>query len=290
MTNEEWVDQFLQYLMIEKGLSANTLESYGRDLLYFCEHLDRTDLEMVRPPDISAFIALLFSRGLKARSAARALAAIRGLYRFLILEGAIQDNPTTTVDIPKAWVPLPHFLTFEEVERLLAAPKAEDPAGLRDHAMLEVMYATGLRVSELVGLKVDAIDLDSGFVRCMGKGNKERIVPLGTPALRAVQEYIEKGRKKQTNPYLFLNYRGQRLTRGGCWLILKSYGKRAKISKKISPHMLRHSFATHLLERGADLRAVQLMLGHSDISTTQIYTHVVRERLRQLYQTHHPRA
>ena len=290
MTNEEWVDRFLQYLRIEKGLSANTLDSYGRDLVLYCEYLDEADLASAQPADISAFVSFLYSRGLKARSTARALTAIRGLYRFLMLEGEGQDNPTAVVDIPKSWVPLPHFLTFKEVDRLLAAPRAEEPAGLRDRAMLEVLYATGLRVSELVGLKVDALDLDSGFVRCMGKGSKERIVPLGASAVRAVQEYVAKGRKKQISPYLFLNYRGQRLTRGGLWLILKTYGKRAKIGKKISPHMLRHSFATHLLERGADLRAVQMMLGHSDISTTQIYTHVIRERLKQVYKTHHPRA
>jgi integrase/recombinase XerD len=290
MTNDEWVDRFLQYLRIERGLSPNTLDAYGRDLALFSEHLSRADLVSVQTADVSAFITFLYNRGLKARSAARSLAAVRGLYRFLMLEGAAQDNPTAAVDVPKSWVPLPHFLTFEEIDRLLAAPNEAAPAGLRDRAMIEVMYATGLRVSELVGLTTDTVDLDSGYVRCMGKGSKERIVPLGAAAVEAVRAYLDRGRKKQTCPYLFLNYRGKGLTRAGFWLILRAHGKRARIERKITPHMLRHSFATHLLERGADLRSVQMMLGHSDISTTQIYTHVVRERLKQIYRTHHPRA
>ena len=290
MTNDEWVDRFLQYLRIERGLSPNTLDAYGRDLALFSEHLSRADLVSVQTSDVAAFITFLYNRGLKARSAARALAAVRGLYRFLMLEGAAQDNPTAAVDVPKSWVPLPHFLTFEEIDRLLAAPNEAAPAGLRDRAMIEVMYATGLRVSELVGLTTDTVDLDSGYVRCMGKGSKERIVPLGAAAVEAISAYLDRGRKMQTCPYLFLNYRGKGLTRAGFWLILRAHGKRARIERKITPHMLRHSFATHLLERGADLRSVQMMLGHSDISTTQIYTHVVRERLKQIYRTHHPRA
>lgn len=290
MTNDEWMDRFLQYLQIERGLSTNTLNSYGRDLALYSEHLKRIDLIAARPADISAFLTFLYDRGLKARSAARALAAVRGLYRFLMLDGAAVDNPTSVVDVPKSWTPLPHFLTFEEIDRLLAAPNDSERAGLRDRAMIEVMYATGLRVSELVGLTTDTLDLDSGYVRCMGKGSKERIVPLGEAAIEAVRAYLDRSRPKQTCPYLFLNYRGKGLTRAGFWLILRAYGKRAKIEKKITPHMLRHSFATHLLDRGADLRSVQMMLGHSDISTTQIYTHVVRERLKQIYLTHHPRA
>lgn len=290
MTNEEWVDHFLQYLRIERGLSTNTLDSYGRDLVLYCKHLNGNSLSLVQTKDISAFVTFLYGRGLSARSTARALAAVRGLCRFLILEGHRQDNPASTIDVPKSWIPLPHFLTVDEVNRLLSGPKGKRPSDFRDRAILEVMYATGLRVSELANLKVDELDIENGYIRCMGKGSKERIVPLGESAIAAVLKYIEVGRNKQTSPELFLNYKGKKLTRGGLWFILKGYGKRAMIKKKISPHILRHSFATHLLEGGADLRSVQMMLGHSDISTTQIYTHVIRERLRELYKSHHPRA
>jgi integrase/recombinase XerD len=290
MTNDQWIDRFTQYLRIEKGLSANTLSAYGRDLTLYAEYLQERDVADVEPETVSGFITFLYDQGRKARSAARALSAVRGLHRFLILEGATSENPTAVVELPKAWSPLPHFLTFDEVDRLLAAPDTSTPSGLRDRAMLEVLYATGLRVSELVGLTLDAIDLDNSFVRTIGKGDKERMVPLGESAVSSVREYLAEGRLKQTSPYLFLNYRGKRLTRAGFWLILRGHGERAEIQKKISPHMLRHSFATHLLERGADLRSVQLMLGHADISTTQIYTHVIRERLKQIYQNHHPRA
>jgi integrase/recombinase XerD len=290
MTNDQWIDRFTQYLRIEKGLSLNTLSAYGRDLTLYAEYLQERDVANVEPETVSGFITFLYDQGRKARSAARALSAVRGLHRFLILEGATSENPTAVVELPKAWSPLPHFLTFDEVDRLLAAPDTSTPSGLRDRAMLEVLYATGLRVSELVGLTLDAIDLDNSFVRTIGKGDKERIVPLGESAIASVREYLAEGRLKQTSPYLFLNYRGKRLTRAGFWLILRGHGERAEIQKKISPHMLRHSFATHLLERGADLRSVQLMLGHADISTTQIYTHVIRERLKQIYQSHHPRA
>ncbi len=290
VTNDQWVDRFIQYIRIEKGLSANTVGAYSRDLTLYLEYLDKRDVLGVGATGVSAFLSFLYDHGLKARSAARALSAVRGLYRFLILDGATEENPTSAVDVPKAWKPLPHFLTFDEVDRLLGAPDVSGPRGLRDRAMLEVLYATGLRVSELVALTMDSVDLENGFVRSMGKGSKERIVPLGETAAEAVRDYIDRGRPKKTSPSLFLNYRGQALTRGGFWLILRGHGKRAKIEKKVTPHMLRHSFATHLLERGADLRSVQMMLGHADISTTQIYTHVIRERLKQIYQDHHPRA
>ena len=290
LTNDQWIDRFIQYLRIEKGLSANTIAAYSRDLTAYAEYLDKKDLLTVDATEVSAFLAFLYEQGLGARSAARALSAVRGLYRFLILDGAMEENPTVGVDVPKAWKPLPHFLTFDEVDRLLGTPDVSEPMGFRDRAMLEVIYATGLRVSELVSLTMDSVDLENGFVRSMGKGSKERIVPLGESAVEAVRDYIQQGRQKKTNPYLFLNYRGQGLTRAGFWLILKEYGRRAGIGKPISPHMLRHSFATHLLERGADLRSVQMMLGHADISTTQIYTHVIQERLKQIYQSHHPRA
>jgi integrase/recombinase XerD len=290
MTNDQWVDRFIQYLRIEKGLSPNSIQAYSRDLQLYLEYLEGAELSKATPERISAFLTFLYDQGLKPRSAARALSAVRGLYRFLVLDGAAVNDPTAAVDVPKSWKPLPHFLTLDEVDRLLDAPDLSKPRGLRDQAMLEVMYATGLRVSELVNLRVDSVDLENGFVRSMGKGSKERIVPLGESAASAVQEYLARGRPKRTHPQLFLNYRGGPLTRAGFWLILREHGKRAGIAKRITPHMLRHSFATHLLERGADLRSVQMMLGHADISTTQIYTHVIRERLKQVYQSHHPRA
>jgi integrase/recombinase XerD len=208
----------------------------------------------------------------------------------LILERATIENPTATVDQPRWWKPLPHVLTVDEVDRLLAAPKAGTPRGVRDRAMLEVLYATGLRVSELIALRLDGVHWEAGFVRCIGKGNKERIVPLGISAAAAVAAYLQVRRPRKPTEYLFLNNRGGRLTRMGFWKILKAYGLEAGIRKRLTPHVLRHSFATHLLERGADLRAVQLMLGHADISTTQIYTHVMRERLKEIYKSYHPRA
>ncbi len=290
LTNDQWVDRFVHYLRIEKGLSANTIDAYSRDLKLYLDYLDKRDVLTVEATGVSAFLNYLYDHGLKARSVARALSAVRGLYRFLILDGNTLENPTAAVEVPKAWKPLPHFLTFDEVDRLLGTPDVSEPMGLRDRAMLEVLYATGIRVSELVALTMDSVDLENGFLRSMGKGSKERIVPLGESAAEAIRDYIARGRPKKTSPHLFLNYRGQSLTRGGFWLILRKHGKRANIKKKVSPHMLRHSFATHLLERGADLRSVQMMLGHADISTTQIYTHVVRERLKQIYQAHHPRA
>ena len=290
LTNDQWIDRFIQYLRIEKGLSANTIQAYSRDLNLYLEYLGEKDLLRAGAQEVSFFLTFLYGRELKARSAARALSAVRGLYRFLMLDGAADENPTTAVDVPKSWKPLPRFLTLDEVDRLLGTPDRSQPQGLRDRAMLEVLYATGLRVSELVGLTVDSVDFEGGFVRLMGKGSKERIVPLGESAAAAVSDYLAHGRQKRSNRYLFLNFRGQPLSRGGFWLILRAYGLRAGIAKRITPHMLRHSFATHLLERGADLRSVQMMLGHADISTTQIYTHVIRERLKQIYQSHHPRA
>jgi integrase/recombinase XerD len=235
-------------------------------------------------------LKFLYSRKLKPRSAARALAAVRGLHKFLVLERVTPENPATMVDAPRAWAPLPHFLNAAEVERLLSAPDTSTERGLRDRAMMEVLYATGLRVSELVGLKLDGVNIESGFVRCIGKGSKERIVPIGNSAATAVRSYLENGRGRQESASLFLNHRGRQMTRMGFWKILKSYGVKAGISKKLTPHVMRHSFATHLLEHGADLRAVQMMLGHADISTTQIYTHVISERLKAVYKTYHPRA
>src|SRR5207248_655933 len=224
------------------------------------------------------------------RFAARCIAAVRGLHRFLILERAISTNPTATVDAPKWWKPLPNVLTIEEVDRLLAAPALTTPSDFRDKAMLEVIYATGLRVSELVGLKMDGLNIEGGFVRCVGKGDKERVVPLGVPTAEAVTAYLKSARPKVASEFVFLSDRGSRLTKEHFEETVRKYGAVAGIKKKITPHVLRHSFATHLLERGADLRAVQMMLGHADISTTEIYTHVVKERLKEIYKAHHPRA
>ena len=290
MTNPDWLDRFLVYLRIERGLSTNTLAAYQRDIALYLEHLGSIPVTSARPSDVSDSLRFLYSRSLKPRSAARALAAVRGLYRFLLLEKAMNQNPTAVVETPRAFAKLPHFLSTDDVDRLLATPDLSEPVGIRDRAMLEVLYATGLRVSELVGLRLDGVNLDGGFLRCLGKGSKERVVPLGDSACNAVHAYLQSARGAFPSETLFLTSRGGPLDRIEFWRILKAYAAKAGIRKNISPHVLRHSFATHLLERGADLRAVQMMLGHAEISTTQIYTHVIRERLKQIYKTFHPRA
>jgi integrase/recombinase XerD len=290
MTNQEWIDRFLQYLRIEKGAAENTVQSYKHDLGMYCEHLGRTDVLKAQPEDVSKFLKFLYVRKLKPRSATRAFVAVRGLHKFLLLERATTENPTANVDQPRWWKPLPNVLVFEEVEKLLSVPDTANIKGLRDRAMLEVLYATGLRVSELIGLRLEGMNLDGGFVRCIGKGSKERIVPLGASAARAVAAYLQVRKVRKPTNYLFLNNRGEKLSRMGFWKILRAYGVQAGIKKKLTPHVLRHSFATHLLEHGADLRAVQTMLGHANISTTEIYTHVMRERLKEIYKSYHPRA
>ena len=290
MNNEEWVQRFLQYLRIEKGVADNTIQSYRHDLAMYCSHLGKTAVVHAKPLHVSGFLKFLYGRKLKPRSATRAFAAVRGLHKFLILEKATTENPTATVEQPRWWKPLPNVLSLEEVDKLLQVPKTDNAKGLRDRALLEVLYATGLRVSELVGLKMDGVNLDLGFVRCMGKGSKERIVPMGASAAAAVTIYLTARNVRKPTDYVFLNNRGGKLSRSGFWRILQGYGREAGIKKKLTPHVLRHSFATHLLERGADLRAVQTMLGHSNISTTEIYTHVMRERLKEIYKSYHPRA
>jgi integrase/recombinase XerD len=290
VNNQDWVERFLQYLRIEKGVADNTIQSYRHDLAMYCSHLGRIDVVHAQPLHVSGFLKFLYGRKLKPRSATRAFAAVRGLHKFLILEKATTENPTATVEQPRWWKPLPNVLSLEEVDKLLQAPKTDKAKGLRDRALLEVLYATGLRVSELVGLKMDGVNLDVGFVRCMGKGSKERIVPMGASAANAVSAYLAVRNVRKPTDYLFLNNRSGKLSRSGFWRILQGYGREAGIKKKLTPHVLRHSFATHLLERGADLRAVQTMLGHSNISTTEIYTHVMRERLKEIYKSYHPRA
>jgi integrase/recombinase XerD len=290
MTNQEWVDRFLQYLRIEKGAAENTVQSYKHDLQMYCEHLGRIEILKAQPEDVSKFLKFLYSRKLKPRSATRAFVAVRGLHKFLLLERATTENPTANVDQPRWWKPLPNVLVLEEVDKLLQVPDTATPKGVRDRAMIEVLYATGLRVSELIGLRLDGMNLDGGFVRCIGKGSKERIVPLGASAASAVAAYLQVRKVRKPTNYLFLNNRGGKLSRMGFWKILRGYGVQAGIKKKLTPHVLRHSFATHLLEHGADLRAVQTMLGHANISTTEIYTHVMRERLKEIYKSYHPRA
>jgi integrase/recombinase XerD len=290
MTNPEWIDRFLQYLRIEKGVAENTIQSYKHDLAMYCVHLDAVSVLQAKPSDVSGFLKFLYGKKLKPRSATRAFVAVRGLHKFLMIEQATTANPTVNIDQPRWWKPLPNVLMLEEVDRLLAAPDNATVRGMRDRAMLEVLYATGLRVSELIELRLDGINIEAGFVRCVGKGSKERIVPLGEGAARAVAAYLQARRVQKPTNYVFLNHRGERLSRMGFWKILRGYGVQAGIKKKLTPHVLRHSFATHLLERGADLRAVQTMLGHSNISTTEIYTHVMRERLKEIYKSYHPRA
>jgi len=290
MTNQEWVERFLQYLRIEKGVADNTIQSYRHDLEMYRTHLHATEFIRAQSSDVSKFLKFLYARKLKPRSATRAFAAVRGLHKFLILERATAENPTANVEQPRWWKPLPNVLVMDEVDRLLSAPDTATARGLRDRAMLEVLYATGLRVSELIGLRLDGVNTEAGFVRCIGKGSKERIVPLGASAATAVLAYLQVRQVQKPTNFLFLNNRGEKLSRMGFWKILRAYGIRAGIRKPLTPHVLRHSFATHLLERGADLRAVQTMLGHANISTTEIYTHVMRERLKEIYKTYHPRA
>jgi integrase/recombinase XerD len=290
------VNHYLDYARVEKGLAANSISNYQRDLMHFCRFLHgrRKTLADADRADVRAFLAALYGRGLSARSVARHLISLRNFFRFLAKEGSIQSNPTADVDAPKLEQTLPRYLSTDEVDTLLGQPDISTPLGLRDKAMLELLYATGMRVSELVHLRCSDFESGLGVVRCMGKGNKERLIPVGKSALRAVEAYLRGGRsalrKNGQEPFLFLNRRGGPLTRVGFWKILAGYGRGAGFSVPLTPHLVRHSFATHLLERGADLRSIQLMLGHSDISTTQVYTHILKQRLKQVYQTHHPRA
>ena len=293
---ENLIRAFLNYLRVEKGLAQNTISSYGRDLAKFAAFADQEgrSVEQVQRGDVVDFLAALYHRGLDSRSVARHLAALRHFFRFALSEGVVKEDPAATIESPKFRSTLPTHLSTAEVERLLAQPDASTMLGSRDKAMIELLYSTGLRVTELVTLRVGDIQMEAGCLRCIGKGDKERLVPVGRPALAAVEEYLRSARPKllrrRTSPYLFLNRFGNRLGRVGFWQILAAYGRRAGLRLKLTPHQLRHSFATHLLEHGADLRSVQMMLGHADISTTQIYTHVAQERLKQIYKAHHPRS
>ena len=287
-------DQFINHLRIERGLADNTIQSYSRDLAKFFRFLKGKKLSplLVAQDDIVDYIGALEGT-LSLRSLARNLSALKMYFRYLVSEGKIKSNPTRLLGAPKLPKRLPNILTLLEVEDLLSQPDGSTNLGQRDKAMLELLYATGLRVSELIGLKVSNINLQAGFVRTLGKGSKERIVPMGEKALEALKRYLNDGRagvlKNKSSPYLFLNSRGNPMTRQGFWKIIKRYGIMAGIHKNITPHILRHCFATHLLEGGADLRSVQIMLGHEDISTTQIYTHITRQRLKQVHEKYHPR-
>ena len=290
------VDAYLSHLAVERRLSPNTVESYGRDLSQLgaaaaglkrpVESLDRRALEQV--------VRDLMAEGRSPKSVARAVACFRGFYRFLVVSGHRADNPADDLRAPRAWKTLPKFLSAEEVDRLLEAPDTTEPRGLRDRALIELLYATGLRVSEMVNLRQQDLNLESGYLTCTGKGRKQRLVPIGDEASAWLTRYLKEGRpallKRRASPRLFVNARGgSGLTRVGFWKILKAHGKQAGLARTLSPHVLRHSFATHLLERGADLRAIQMMLGHSDLSTTQIYTHILDARLRAVYDKFHPR-
>lgn len=297
MVMDQYLDIFMNYLVVEKGLSKNTLEAYGRDLRRYLDFLEKGGLkgdDEVSQTRVLGFLGELKETGLSPRSRARVLSSIRGFHRFLMTEKYRAKDPTLLLESPRIIRSLPRLLSQQEVDSLLATPVGTEPLVLRDRAMLEVLYATGLRVSELVGVKLADINRDIGCLSTLGKGSKQRLVPLGEVALAAMEEYLADGRTL-LNPsagcqYLFLNRRGHGLSRQGFWKILRNVALKSGIGCTIYPHMLRHSFATHLLENGADLRAVQVMLGHADISTTQIYTHVIRERLKQVHQQFHPRG
>jgi integrase/recombinase XerD len=291
------LEQFLHYLTVEKGLSDNTLEAYHHDLSRFSDYLQKKgmeDLSKVDKLNLRAFLLSLKRQGLSTRSVARNQVALRTFFRFLVLEGILGTNPAEELESPKMARRLPDILTFREVEHLLEQPDLKTLLGIRDRAMLELLYATGMRVSELIQIRLNQVNLEAGYALVFGKGSKERVVPIGSEAIQWVTLYLETVRdrllKGKEHPLLFIGRSGKGISRQRYWKSLKDYGLKAGIKKKMTPHLLRHSFATHLLERGADLRSVQMMLGHVDISTTQIYTHVTGERLKKVHQKYHPRG
>lgn len=292
------VKDYLHYLTVERGLAANTLQSYERDLkkytTYLQNELNHSNYNTITRNDIMSFLYHLKDTGKATTTIARTIASIRSFHQFLIREKVAEQDPSVHIETPKTERRLPKILSSAEVDNLMEAPEGNTPFGLRDRAMIELLYATGIRVSEMIQLNLSDAHLTMGFIRCLGKGNKERIIPVGRMASNALTTYIEEARgqllKKKSTDALFLNHHGNRLTRQGFWKILKKLARQAKIEKELTPHTLRHSFATHLLENGADLRAVQELLGHVDISTTQIYTHVTKTRLKDVYSTYHPRA
>jgi integrase/recombinase XerD len=292
--NSALIDQFLDAVWVEQGLSENTLSAYGSDLRIFAQWLKTRSMLEVNTADLSRFLASRYQEGIGNRSSARILSSLRRFYGYNIRENKITIDPTTLIESPHIGSPLPSSLTEEDVELLLNAPETALPLGFRDKAMLEMLYATGLRVSELVNLTLDQVSLRQGVVRVFGKGNKERLVPVGEEAMSWLENYLNESRKillgERQCSYVFVTNRADNMTRQAFWHIIKRHAKTAGISKSLSPHTLRHAFATHLLNHGADLRVVQLLLGHSDLSTTQIYTHIARERLKELHLKYHPRG
>ncbi|HYA87421.1 MAG TPA: site-specific tyrosine recombinase XerD [Nitrospirota bacterium] len=290
----ELLEKFINFLAVEKGLARNTLDSYERDLRKYLDFMKTKRPDDISASDVKSFLTWLSSSGIAAPSIARYLAALRGFHKYLVTDGFSIRDPTVNLETPRGWKRLPKTLSGTDVEALLKQPDPVTPIGLRDKAMLELLYATGLRVSELVGLKLNDINLERGFLIVIGKGSKERAVPLGEEAVYFVQSYLDHGRsrllKGNDSDHLFISSRHRRITRQMFWERIKHYTRMAGIDRVVSPHTLRHSFATHLLDNGADLRAVQAMLGHSDISTTQIYTHVSRERLKKIHEKYHPRG
>jgi len=290
----EFISTYTDFLKIEKRQSPNTIASYQHDINYFASYLLDKKLIGVNADDVRSFLVFLREKGLASSTVARYLSSLKSFYRYLFVEKLILDNPIEIIESPCPWRKLPNVLSAEEVDALIASPDIKTSDGLRDLAMLELLYATGLRVTELISLKLSAVDLSVGYLRTLGKGSKERVVPFGDAAKIAIEEYVLRVRpllsKNTQSTDLFLTRRGTAMTRQGFWKILKKYITKAKISGNVSPHTLRHAFATHLLERGADLRSVQQMLGHSDISSTQIYTHILKERMREVHDRFHPRG
>jgi len=298
LTSVSPLDAYLTHLTVERRLARNSVDSYARDLSGLADFADKTgtSIEALTRADLEGHVRDLMAEGRSPRSVARAVACYRGFFRFLVIDGRLTTNPADDLRPPRAWKVLPRYLAVEDVDRLMEQPIVNTPRGLRDRALIELLYATGLRVSELVTLRPGDVNLESSYLTCTGKGEKQRIVPMGDEAADWVRRYLRDARPallgKRSSPRLFVNARrgGPGLTRVGFWKILKAYGRTARVAPGLSPHMLRHSFATHLLERGADLRAIQMMLGHADLSTTQIYTHVLQERMRAVYDRSHPRA
>ena len=297
MMVKKQVEEFLAYLSVERGLAKNTLESYKLDLegfMAYCRQKGEEELPISDRNLILGYLLKLKQMGRSPATVSRRISALKTFYKYLINEGIRDDDPTANLESPRPGQRLPRVLNPDEVDLLLSQPRVGEPAGIRDKAMLELIYATGIRVTEMVSLDLEHVNLEQGLVRCLGKGSRERIVPLGRVACKYVAEYLARGRAKLTRnrpcTALFVNQRGNRLSRQGFWKIIKKYGRQARIEKELMPHTLRHSFATHLLENGADLRSVQEMLGHADITTTQIYTHVTKLRLKEVYRQNHPRA
>jgi integrase/recombinase XerD len=293
MKKDDILKEYIIYLSYERGLSKNTVESYKRDLIKFFDIVDK-DYDKVVEKDISDFMMKVISDGISYRSLARNISALKSFYKYLVYAGRIKDYPLSFINQPKLWKNLPEYLTSSEVESLLKLPDINKPLGIRDKAILELMYATGIRVSELINLTIDKLNLDMNFITVIGKGNKERIIPFGESAKEWINRYMEEGRdkllKNRVSAYLFLNPSGKSLSRQGIWKMIKKYGRALGIEDKIKPHILRHSFATHLIEKGASLRFVQILLGHSQISTTEIYTYISKERMKKIYDEFHPRA